>query len=200
MNTIREKRRLLIYLELLAEKFNKEDKKGIHKNVVKYFQREELIEVVLWLFHTTWTKQSLEHKTDTELLDIIGSDVGILLYLIDKLEKSIISYPTFKQDEVDDFFVRTQNEMHYLASKPVKDWDAYDLSNYRSLLVRTGTTKKVYGIFTADILSEDVYAVTTKPSYFFDTKQEAEAEIKNIEAEGKFKAKELTIHTLWLLH
>lgn len=197
---LREKRRLLVYLELLAEKFNAEDKKGIHENVIKYFPRKELIEVVLWLFQNTWTKQSLEHKTEAELLELIGSDIGIVLYLIDKLEKSIISYPSFKQEEVNAFFNRTQNGIHYLASKPVADWDEYDVSNYRSLLVRTGTTKKVYGVFTADVLSEDVYAVTTKPSYFFDTKQEAENEIKNIEAEGQFKANELTIHSLWLLH
>lgn len=197
---LREKRRLLVYLELLAEKFNAEDKKGIHENVVKYLPREELIDIVLWLFQTTWTKDSLEHKTDAELLDLIGSDIGVLLYLIDKLEKSIGLYPKLEQDEVDIFFSKAQKEMHYLASKPVKDWDSYDVSNYRSLLMKTGTTKRVYGIFTADVLSEDAYAVTTKPSYFFDTKAEAENEIKNIEAEGQFKANELTIHSLWLLH
>ncbi|WP_299884393.1 hypothetical protein [uncultured Lacinutrix sp.] len=197
---LREKRRLLVYLEVLAEQFNAEDKKGINEHIIKYFPREELINVVLWLFQTTWTKAHLEFKSDIELLDIIGSDIGILLYLINRLEKSIINYPTFEQKEVTHFFSRTNNEIHYLASKPVTKWDSYDVANYRALLVRTGTTKKVYGIFTADVLSEDVYAVTTKPSYFFDTKQEAEAEIKNIEAEGQFKAEDLTIHSLWLLH
>lgn len=196
---LREKRRLLIYLEVLAEKFSEEDKREIHKNIIKYFPRVELIEIVLWLFQKTWKKDNLEHKTDEELFELIGSDTSIVLYLIDKLEKSIISYPKFEQEEVNNFFLRTQNEMHYLASKPVKEWDEYDISNYRSMLVKTGTTKKVYGVFTADVLSEDVYAVTTKPSYFFDSKEEAKAEIKNIEAEGQFKAKELTIHSLWLL-
>ena len=108
-------------------------------------------------------------------------------------------YPKLEQDEVDGFFLRTQNQIHYLASKPVDEWDEYDISNYRAMLLKTGTTKKVFGIFTSDVLAEDVYAVTTKPSYFFDTHEEAEAEIKNIVTDGTFKAEELTIHKLWLL-
>lgn len=39
-------------------------------------------------------------------------------------------------------------------------------------------------------------AVTTKPSYFFDTKDEAKAEIENIVAQGKFTKDELVIHKL----
>lgn len=196
---IREKRRILLFLELLAERLQKENVKGIHKNLKQYITRDELIEIVMWLFHKTWTPQTLELKSDEELFDLIGNDIGILLFIIDKLENSMISYPKFQQKDIDEFFVRTQNEIHYLASKPVDQWDEYDVSNYRSLLLKTGTTKKVFGIFTSDVLSEDVYAVTTKPSYFFDTYEEAEAEIKNIELEGQFKANELTIHKLYLL-
>lgn len=57
----------------------------------------------------------------------------------------------------------------------------------------------MFGIFTSDVLAEDVYAVTTKPSYFFDTKEEAEAEIENIVSEGQFSKGELVVHKLWLL-
>merc|ERR1711966_323402 len=50
------------------------------------------------------------------------------------------------QDQVDKFFALTQNEMHYLNSKPVagqektfnkmevEPWDEYDLSNFNSLV------------------------------------------------------------------
>ncbi len=57
----------------------------------------------------------------------------------------------------------------------------------------------MFTIFTSDVLAEDVSAVTTKPSYFFDTKEEAENEITNIIAEGRFTRDELTIHKLWLM-
>jgi len=196
---LREKRRLLIYLELLLEKFISEERHVIHPNLIKYFIREELIDIVLWLYPKKWTAEALELKTDANLLKLIDNDSNILSYQIDKIEKSTPMYPQLNQKEVDEFFTRVQNEMHYLASKPVEDWDEYDISNYRSLLFKTGTTKKVYGIFTSDVLSEDVYAVTTKPSYFFDTYKEAEDEIKNIELEGQFKANDLTIHKLYLI-
>jgi len=50
------------------------------------------------------------------------------------------------QDQVDKFFALTQNEIHYLTSKPVagqektfnkmevEPWDEYDLSNWNSLV------------------------------------------------------------------
>jgi hypothetical protein len=50
------------------------------------------------------------------------------------------------QEEVDKFFSVTQNELHYLASKPVmgqeptstlmriEPWDEYDLSNWKALV------------------------------------------------------------------
>jgi hypothetical protein len=196
---LREKRRILLFLELLAERLQKENATGVHKNLKQYITRQELIEMVMWLFHKTWTPKTLAIKSDEALIDLIGNDIGILLFIIEKLENSMVSYPKFEQKDIDEFFNRTQNEIHYLAHKPVDQWDEYDISNYRSMLLKTGTTKKVFGIFTADVLSEDAYAVTTKPSYFFDTYEEAEAEIKNIELEGQFKTEELTIHKLYLL-
>lgn len=196
---IREKRRILIFLELLAERFQNEKLEAVQSNLVKHFTREELTDILMWLFPKVWTIDTLSLKTDNELLGLIENDLNILLYLIDKLEKTIVSYPKFKQEEVNDFFQRTQNEIHYLARKSVGTWDGYDISNYSSLLLKTGTTKKVFGIFTSDVLADNVYALTTKPSYFFDTKKEAETEIESIVAQGQFAKDELVVHELWLL-
>ena len=57
----------------------------------------------------------------------------------------------------------------------------------------------MFGIFTSDVLAEDVYAVSTKSSFLFDTEKEAEEEIEQIILERKFTREELTIHSLWLL-
>jgi hypothetical protein len=38
------------------------------------------------------------------------------------------------QEEVNKFFSDTQQEIHYLNNKPVKDWDEYDMSNWKSKL------------------------------------------------------------------
>jgi hypothetical protein len=38
------------------------------------------------------------------------------------------------QEDINQFFSDSSNEIHYLNSKPVKDWDEYDLSNFKSLV------------------------------------------------------------------
>tara|TARA_B100000963_G_scaffold185748_1_gene161444 strand:+ start:1318 stop:2340 length:1023 start_codon:yes stop_codon:yes gene_type:complete len=38
------------------------------------------------------------------------------------------------QEDINQFFSDSSNEIHYLNSKPVKDWDKYDLSNFKSLV------------------------------------------------------------------
>lgn len=59
------------------------------------------------------------------------------------------------QDEVDKFFSDTQNEIHYLASKPVmgqkgdrvrseiEPWDEYDLSNWNALVKKAKVAGKI---------------------------------------------------------
>jgi hypothetical protein len=42
------------------------------------------------------------------------------------------------QQEVDDNFSSWQRETHYLADKPVGEWDEYDLSNYNSISRKGG--------------------------------------------------------------
>jgi len=76
---------------------------------------------------------------------------------IDEGFKDYLGYPSAKvsrptQDQVDRFFTLTQNETHYLNSKPVEGqektfnnmevepWDEYDLSNFNAL-VRKAKTK-----------------------------------------------------------
>ena len=42
------------------------------------------------------------------------------------------------QKEVDNSFSKWQRETHYLNSKEVKDWDEYDLSNWKALVKKEG--------------------------------------------------------------
>ncbi|MFV0572076.1 MAG: hypothetical protein ACK5M1_06565 [Xanthomarina gelatinilytica] len=196
--TIRERKRILYFLEACMANLEIHEENHINTELLNLFSRKELMAMVLWL-HTNYDNSMLARKTDSELLELLNDDANILAYIIEQWKANMSAVPKLTQDEVNGFFQRTQNEIHYLASKPVEEWDSYDVSNYRSLLLKTGTTKKVFGIFTSDVLAEDVYAVTTKPSYFFDTKEEAEAEIENIVSEGQFSKDELVVHKLWLL-
>ncbi|TCP25131.1 hypothetical protein EV195_104164 [Tenacibaculum skagerrakense] len=196
---LRNYKRILFFLNRLESFLESEKEAKTSVELTSYYTDSELREIIHWLYRDVWSKNALGFMERPQLLELINSNYGILLWTIHSLEKSMTDTPNITQSDVDTFFQRTQNELHYLASKPVEEWDEYDTSNYRSLLVKTGTTKKVFAIFTSDVLAEDVYAVTTKPSYFFDTKAEAEEEIDNILIEGKFTRDELVVHSLWLL-
>jgi hypothetical protein len=196
---LRNYKQILFLLQKLESFLASEKQTKPAPELVKYYTDSELREMIHWLYRDVWSKNALGFMERSKLLELINSNYSILLWTIHHLEKQMTDTPSICQENINGFFQRTQNEIHYLASKPVENWDGYDLSNYRSLLVKTGTTKRVFAIFTSDVLAKDVYAVTTKPSYFFDTKEEAKAEIKNIIAEGKFTQEELVVHSLWLL-
>jgi hypothetical protein len=49
------------------------------------------------------------------------------------------------QEEVNKFFSDTQQEIHYLNSKPVKDWDEYDMSNWKSKLRKKELGRPQFG-------------------------------------------------------
>lgn len=197
----REIKQIHCMLELYMMSLQQEEVRDTHnKGLFKLFSKDDLVSICLWLYsQKSWKREDLEIKSEAQLIELIGTHANCVLWMIFELENRMNSFPRYTQEEVHNFLNKTQNENHYLMMKPVEQWDEYDKSNYRSILLRTGKAKRVFGIFNADVLEEDVYAVTTKPSYFFDTKEEAKNEITNIVAEGQFCEDELVIHSLWLL-
>jgi len=88
---------------------------------------------------------------------------------------------------------------HYLAMKEISKWDSYDYSNFRSLKRKAGVSKKAFAIFTSDVKEKDKYIVTTAPTFFFDTEEEAQEELEIMCKERKLKPSDFTIQTLWKL-
>ena len=84
---------------------------------------------------------------------------------------------------------------HYLASKAIAQWDEYDLSNYRSLMIKAGKLKKVYGVYDTMVSQDDVAMVDKHPNFFFDSKEKAEAVMQELIADGVFSADE--VHVLF---
>ena len=85
-----------------------------------------------------------DKRTHVEFGD--GTNAFIPSDIISVQEKSLNESKIPTQDQVDKFFALTQNETHYLNSKPVagqektfnkmevEPWDEYDLSNWNSLV------------------------------------------------------------------
>lgn len=198
--TIKEQKIHLFFLKYLLKvlrKLKDQDLNNLFKNL---FSRKELIDILEYLYLDGLDEYNIEKMKDAELLGLIGNDVSILEFYIQQFEKCLTKTPELSHSEISEFFERTNNESHYLYSKPIEKWDEYDRGNYYSLLFKRGKTKRVFAIFTSDVEEKDKYAVTTKPNFFFDTQDEAEKELNKILTQEKFKEGDLKIMTLWKIH
>lgn len=196
--TIKHRKLILYFLKQLEKEFLKNKNQELSEFFTHFFNRGELIEV---LEHSSFDQNleqlDIKNLENGQLLELIGEDYFILSFLIQKMESDITAAPKMTKDEVDMFFDNIYLSTHYLKIKPIEEWDSYDVSNYYSLLFKHRKTKRVFAIFTSDVEEEDKYAVSTKPSFFFDTKEEAEEELERICVETKQSPSDFVIHSLW---
>jgi len=198
--TIKEQKIHLFFLKSFLEILKAQRVQELSALFENLFSRKELIDILEYLYLDGLGEYNIEDMKDVELLDLIGNDVSILEYYTHVFEEQITKIPELSHTEISEFFERTNNELHYLYSKPIEKWDEYDRSNYYSLLFKSGTTKRVFAIFTSDVDEKDKYVVSTKPSFFFDTQEEAEEELNKILTQEKFKEDDLKIMSLWKIH
>lgn len=196
MMRIKKLKLIVYFLKELEGKLEDASHQVVSSYFLNFFCKEELIQI---LEHTFPSGNLIEYETKSkqELLELIGDNTFILFFLIEKLESEITSFVRLDQEEVNHFFTSTYLELHYLFSKPISEWDKYDLSNYYSLLKKHGKSTCVYGIFTSDVTEQQKYEVTTKPTSLFDTKAEAEEELERMALERNIPKSEFVIHPLW---
>lgn len=195
--TIRERKLILHFLEMLYKEIENRNIQEIDTALLHLLSRKELIDIVIWLYKDVYSKDSLATVENEKLLELINTDSSALAYVIEKWKDSINAVPKLEQSEINEFFDRFQLETHYLRTKPVEHWDSYDVSNYYSILYKRGKTRRVFVIFTSDVKEEDKYVVSTKPSFFFDTREEAQEELERCIAEENFNIGDLKIMSLW---
>jgi|FLOH01.1.fsa_nt_gi hypothetical protein len=99
------------------------------------------------LFETTYRIGSKRHLSlikearkmySRNIIDLCEEDEALIKT---NLKESNIP----SQEEVNKFFLDTQQEIHYLNSKPVKDWDEYDMSNWKSKLRKKELGRPQFG-------------------------------------------------------
>ncbi|MDB4293482.1 hypothetical protein N9954_08755 [Maribacter sp.] len=191
---IRYQRLIIHFLSVLEKQMNHFDNDSINPVFLKLFTRNELLEVIKWRFENKILKKhDFESMANAELLFLIGDNSTILAHTMSTLKKELNTVVSYTQAEVDTFFTKTMNQAHYLRDKPIDTWDEYDKSNYRSLSIKMGTARRVYGIFTSNVRAEDAHDVTSPPEYLFDTKEEAEEELERIYEQGLHKWNSLNI-------
>lgn len=159
---------LSLYLKIL--------KTRKHPNIAPYFKkfctRNELIEVIQWMLDGVVLEHlCLETASMEELWETIDDDCVLLEYNLEKWKTSLKSKEGITTQKVWNTLEQLNLRSHYLGVKYTTQWDAYDLSNYRSLQLKAGCVQKMYGIFDIAVSQEQVHQVTTKPFRYY--KQEA---------------------------
>lgn len=196
--TIKERRLIAHFLDSLKKRIENRKVQEVKPIFLKFFSRSQLIEIIKWMYDgPALDAYDLEKMENEALLEAIGDDMYFLSYTIEKWNEGITATPKMTQTEVHEFFDRFSIGAHYLRDKPVEQWDEYDRSNYYAILYKHGKTRRVFAIYTSDVKEEDKYVVTTQPSFFFDTKEEAEEEMERCYEQGLNKWDSLKVMSLW---
>lgn len=195
--TLKQQRLFVYFLEVLEAHLRFSKSLPLSKEVKQFLTRDECVDIALWLSPERYHREQLETFDDEKLHSALVTDYNILLYIIYKWELHLSKSITLSDEEVDALFTRTNNQMHYLYSKPTSQWDSYDRSNYISLLTKAGLTIQVYGIYSSLVKEEDKYIVDSPPTKFYDTKEEAEAEIERCVTEEHASADSFVIYPLY---
>ena len=101
------------------------------------------------------------------------------------------------QEEVNKFFSDTQQEIHYLNDKPVKDWDEYDMSNWKSKLRKKELGRPQFS--ESDTLQEKLKGIDGKACWkgykLAGTKKKGGKTVDNCVPmeEAEFKGKEVPL-------
>ncbi|MEP0264180.1 hypothetical protein [Dokdonia sp.] len=194
---LKQQRLHLYFFEILEAHLRFTDALPLSKEVKGFLTRDQCIDIALWLSPERYHKSELENFDDEKLHKTLVTDYNVLLYIIHKWEAHLSQPITFSDEEVDALFTRTNNQMHYLYSKPTSSWDGYDKNNYISLLNKAGFTIAVYGIYSSSVKKEDIYIIESPPKILYDTKSEAETEITRLIEQENYSETDLVVYPLW---
>lgn len=184
------------FLKVLEKRLSNEKQETVHPLFFKLFTKEELVEILSWLYNGNIPQSYIiSQMSAQEVLDAIASERSILVYIVQLWDKELE-----EQDKMDHQNVfATLNQLglqtHYLADKPLPDWDEYDRSNFKSLLNKSGKLIPRYGIFDANVKEQDKYCCTT-PAKRYNTEWEAQMMLALLIAEGGFCEGELKVMEL----
>ncbi|MFV0571718.1 MAG: hypothetical protein ACK5M1_04695 [Xanthomarina gelatinilytica] len=148
--------------------------------------------VILGLFqHQARQEEWSDAEIDAVITEAKSKDYDHLLATI--LNHCEAKKQSIDPKEVWDVLNQLSLQTHYLADKVIANWDEYDHANYRSLLIKAGRLKKMYGVYESYIKQDDVETTTSHPNFFFKTQEEATAVMEQIVADGLFEADELHV-------
>jgi len=163
----------------------------------QFLTRFELLEIVKWkLIDKDLDSLNLVESSKDELWAFIVDDYTILCYYLAQWEASLKERESITIDNVYQILSQLHLETHYLRTKSIEEWDAYDHSNYRSLQIKAGKLQRVYGIYDRDVKHEDIDKVTKPPLRYFESYAQASLALKELVKYQQYDKENL--HILYL--
>ena len=105
----------------------------------------------------------------------------------EKIRKELDGMKRPSQDEVNDAFEKFEREAHYLNNKPVGEWDAADMSNWKSILRKGG--KIMESMNLESIYEDQGFLTDARYKLYYTTKDGKENSIgfiSGLNAEDEF--------------
>src|SRR5690606_1468728 len=99
---LKERKLIGHFLEMLQGRMEHKMVNRISSVYLDYFDRKELIEIVLWA-NDAYDRNLLAEKTEEQLLELIGDEMYVLSYTIYKWKEGITAVPKLEQAEVHRF-------------------------------------------------------------------------------------------------
>lgn len=181
---MKAKRRLIVnyFLYGMHDKMKWDDtEEGISTRWLAIFDTKELKDIVSWLFMGEPPKEmDLDNLSKEGLLATIGFDYHILGYLLSQMEQELQTLDEPTNESISQILGQLSLHNHYLRSKPIKEWDSYDYSNYRSLCQKAGVALPLYGVFSKDVTNQDkyIYGANTK---LYSTREKAQKVLEQMQ-------------------
>jgi len=190
---------LLHFLKQYLKELSFRKTASLHSFFDDFFLREELIIIIKsTLDDIALEGVDLENSTTKELLLVINDDRYILDFFLNQWSKNATDQ--LSPIAVWNTLEQLSSPTHYLASKAIANWDAYDFSNYRALQLKAGKIKRVYGIYDNDVKEQDALSVDTLPKRFFEKYEEAEQGLEEHFISKGFSKEELQIIPVYVTH
>lgn len=196
---MKSKKRIVIqyFLRSLQDKMQWDDNvDAISTKWLKIYNKQELKSIVKWLFMQKVPQEmDLDTMDEEELLGTIGDEYHILSYLLHEMDQELIAFENPTEQSVSELLEQLTHQTHYLASKPITEWDGYDLSNYQSLARKAGNPIPLYGVFDADVTEEQKYLVTL-PGNLYHSQEEALQLLSSLVKKKQFEENEMKVMML----
>ena len=105
-------KRILFFLNDLSNFIETPGNTKLSQELIKHFTDSELRKMIYWLYKDVWSKNALGFMERDKLLELINRDAVVLDWTIHKIEQQMTTISNYSQEEVESFFIKTQNRAY----------------------------------------------------------------------------------------